>query len=149
MKAFFGLFAGTLFGAGLVVSGMAEPERVLAFLTLSGDWEPALAFVMGSALIVTAICYRLTMRREHPLFDASFHLPASTVIDIRLVLGSAIFGVGWGVAGYCPGPAIVGAMLMDLRALVFIGAFLGGLLLFELTLNRAGTSAVQSGSRGV
>ncbi|MGI9324291.1 MAG: DUF6691 family protein [Pseudomonadales bacterium] len=132
MKALFALLAGTLFGLGLAISGMANPSNVIAFLNLSPDWQPALMFVMGSALLVTFLGYRLLGQRHAPLFDERFHTPSNTHIDIRLLSGSALFGVGWGLSGYCPGPAIVGAWTLDERALMFLGAFLLGNLIFDL-----------------
>jgi uncharacterized membrane protein YedE/YeeE len=125
------LLAGVVFGFGLVLSGMTEPGNVIAFLNLAPGWSPALMVVMVAALVVTAIGYRLAGARSAPLFDADFHAPASTQIDRRLLVGAALFGLGWGIAGYCPGPAIVGAFTFDTRALLFIGAYVAGMLLFE------------------
>lgn len=136
------LLGGTIFGAGLVVSGMTNPDKVIAFLTLNTHWDPSLIFVMGSALIVAAGGYALTNRRAQPLFEAMFHAPIAKTIDRRLIGGSMLFGVGWAFSGYCPGPAIVGAFTLDARALVFFAAYLAGVGLFELTRARTATALV-------
>jgi uncharacterized membrane protein YedE/YeeE len=120
------LLGGIVFGLGLTVSGMTEPDNIIAFLRLGPGWNPALVLVMGSAFAVTAIGYALVQRRSGPLFESSFSLPKSTAIDVRLLGGAGLFGVGWGLAGYCPGPAIVGAFGLDPRAVVFFAAFLVG-----------------------
>ena len=106
MKLIFALFTGIVFGTGIAVSGMMNPAKVLNFFDVAGTWDPSLAFVMGGALVVTFLGYRLTWRRAAPLFGDRFQLPTSTAIDARLVGGSAIFGIGWGIAGFCPGAAI-------------------------------------------
>ena len=133
---FASLGAGTLFGLGLTISGMTDPDNVLAFLTLNADWDPALIFVMGSALMVTMAGYRmlgvLLRSRGRPLFDSRFHMPSNTDVDARLIGGATLFGLGWGLAGYCPGPALVGLMTLDPRALVFIAAYVGGVLAYEM-----------------
>ena len=126
-----GLIAGIIFGAGLVIAGMTDPAKVLAFLTLNANWDPALIFVLGGAVVVATVGYRLVGLRSTPLFDDDFHAPSSTVIDRRLIGGSAVFGLGWGIAGFCPGPALVGVMTLDPRAAVFLVAFVAGLLIYE------------------
>lgn len=120
------LLAGMLFGAGLLISGMADPQRVLAFLTLGPDWDPSLALVMAGALTITVPGFALMRRRERPLFTERFTAPTQNRIDRRLLIGAALFGLGWGWAGYCPGPAIVGAGLGHWSALVFAAAMLAG-----------------------
>ncbi len=132
MKVLSALLAGIVFGAGLVISGMTEPGNVIGFLNLAPGWSPALILVMGSALATAALGYRLAGRRLKPLFDEVFHVPTATVVDSRLVGGTVLFGVGWGIAGYCPGPAIVSAFALDFRALVFIAAYLVGTIVFEV-----------------
>lgn len=113
-------FAGALFGAGLLISGMTQPAKVLAFLDIAGNWDPSLAFVMGGAIAVYAVAFRsISTRREEPWFDSTFHVPAPTQIEWRLIAGAAIFGVGWGLAGLCPGPAIVSAA-SSVSALLFV-----------------------------
>ena len=131
MNNFAAIVGGFVFGFGLVISGMADPENVLAFLTLGEHWNPALIFVMGSAVTVTAIGYLLVRRLNSPLYATVFNIPANAKIDKQLIIGALVFGLGWGVSGYCPGPAIVAAFLLDARALVFGGAFLVGVFAFE------------------
>lgn len=106
MKLLYALITGLVFGVGIAVSGMMDPAKVLNFFDIAGTWDPSLAFVMGGALLVTFIGYRLVWRRDAPLFGGRFLVPTSTVIDGKLVGGSAIFGIGWGIAGFCPGAAI-------------------------------------------
>jgi uncharacterized membrane protein YedE/YeeE len=98
---------GALFAVGLAVSGMTHPTKVLAFLDFAGDWDPSLAFVMGSGVLVNLVVFRFVLRRPAPLLAPSFSLPTRTAIDARLLGGAAIFGVGWGLGGFCPGPALV------------------------------------------
>jgi uncharacterized membrane protein YedE/YeeE len=124
------VFAGLLFGLGLGVGGMTSPAKVLGFLDIAGAWDPSLAFVMVGAIGVHAILRLLVHRRERPLFAATFDVPPHTVIDRRIVVGSIVFGVGWGVAGYCPGPAIV-AMASGPGALVFVAAMAAGMAAFS------------------
>lgn len=106
MKILFALFTGLVFGAGIAISSMMDPAKVLNFFDIAGTWDLSLAFVMGGAVLVTFIGYRLVWRREKPLFDDRFQVPTSTVLDARLIGGSALFGIGWGIAGFCPGAAI-------------------------------------------
>lgn len=121
----FAAVAGLLFGAGLVISGMADPHKVLGFLTLAPGWDPALMFVMGGAVAVTLPGYWLLHRRGRPLFASGFS-PRVSGIDGRLIFGAAIFGLGWGLQGYCPGPAVVAAGQGQWPALLFIPAMLAG-----------------------
>ncbi len=123
--------AGLLFAAGLAVSGMAMPSKVLGFLDVAGDWDPSLAFVMGGAVLVYAPLFRLIVKR-HWLLAPSFELPLVKHIDRRLVLGSALFGVGWGVAGMCPGPALVVAGALVPGGIVFVLAMIAGASAFRL-----------------
>lgn len=106
MKLIFALLTGLVFGVGISISGMMNPAKVFNFFDIAGVWDPSLAFVMGGAVIVTFTGYKLVWRRNAPLFGGRFHIPTSGLIDARLVGGSAIFGVGWGIAGFCPGGAI-------------------------------------------
>jgi len=106
MKSLMALLAGLLFGVGLGMAGMTQPAVVLGFLDVGGAWNPRLLFVMAGAVPVTAIGYRLVWRARKPRYDSSFHVPAVQHIDARLVIGAALFGIGWGIAGYCPGPAL-------------------------------------------
>jgi uncharacterized membrane protein YedE/YeeE len=138
-----GLIAGGLFGAGLVLSGMANPTKVLAFLDLAaiaqGGWDPSLAFVMAGALIVTVPGFALLRRRAKPMAAERFHLPTARAIDRRLLVGSAIFGVGWGLAGICPGPAVTLLVLGGAHGWIFFAALLAGMFLFEKLSNRPET----------
>ena len=111
--------AGSLFGLGLLVSQMTNPAKVLAFLDVFGDWDPSLAFVMGGALLVTAVGYRFVLRREAPRFADGFRLPGRTDLDARLVGGAALFGMGWGLVGLCPGPALSSLSFGGMLAAVF------------------------------
>lgn len=121
------LAAGILFGIGLAISGMARPAKVLGFLDLAGDWDASLLFVMGAAIAVHLPTARWITRRPAPLLDVRFHLPTRKDIDLRLLLGAAVFGVGWGLAGFCPGPGLLGAASGALPALVFVAAMLIGM----------------------
>lgn len=120
MKVWMALLAGLLFGAGLSLGGMTQPAVVLGFLDLAGAWNPRLLFVMAGAVATTALGYRLVWRARRPWFDDAFKLPAASRVDPRLVLGAALFGIGWGLAGYCPGPALasIGAGLAPVVLLV-------------------------------
>jgi len=119
--------SGVLFAIGLVVSGMTKPENVIGFLDFAGDWNPSLAFVMGGAIPVFAVAYRISRRRPSPLLVPAFDLPTRTRVDGDLVSGAAIFGVGWGLVGLCPGPAVVGAGSGLVTSLVFVAAMLVGM----------------------
>ena len=132
MNALGALAVGLLFGVGLIVSGMSDPARVQGFLDLAGAWDPSLAFVMAGALLPASLAYRIARQRKVALLGEPMCLPAIGRIDRRLLAGSALFGVGWGLAGICPGPALVLAGTGSSPGLVFLGALLGGILLFEL-----------------
>jgi uncharacterized protein len=124
------LLAGMIFGIGIAVSGMGNPAKVLNFFDPFGTWDPSLAFVMGGALGTAAVGYRLIFgRRTAPLFDTHFHLPTGTAIDARLVGGSALFGVGWGIAGFCPGGAIPALGFAPWPTALFLVSMCGGILL--------------------
>ncbi len=136
MTAFAALLAGLVFGLGLIVSGMANPAKVLGFLDLGGRWDPSLAFVMAGAIAVGALGFALARKRTVSLLGAAMKLPTSQTIDRRLVLGSAVFGIGWGIAGFCPGPAVVALGMGETKALVFVVAMLVGMAVFELLERR-------------
>ena len=121
------LLSGTLFGAGLALGGMVDPARVRGFLDIFGDWDPTLAFVMGGAVIVMAIAWRIQARMAQPLIGATFALPDRTDLTPRLIGGAALFGVGWALGGYCPGPGLVSSATGSLPALVFVGTMLLGM----------------------
>jgi uncharacterized protein len=122
-----GLIAGLLFGIGLSVSEMINPAKVLNFLDIFGQWDASLAFVMAGAVVTTAIGYRLVFRRSRPLFEGKFMLPTRQDIDVKLVAGSALFGIGWGLGGYCPGPAIAGLAFGAVETLVFVASMAAGM----------------------
>ncbi|AWL06475.1 DUF6691 family protein [Massilia oculi] len=124
--------AGLVFGIGLLLGGMTDPAKVLGFLDLAGNWDPSLAFVMGGAVLVGLVAFRIAGRRERSLLGEAMRLPTATRIDRRLVLGSIAFGVGWGVAGFCPGPALASLATGGTRVLLFTGAMLAGMAVFEL-----------------
>ncbi|CAG9166551.1 YeeE/YedE family protein [Cupriavidus respiraculi] len=132
MSAFFALLAGLVFGIGLIVSGMANPAKVLAFLDLAGPWDPSLAFVMGGAILVGAVAFAVARRRTVSLLGWQIHLPTATQLDRRLVGGSLLFGIGWGIAGFCPGPALVALGMGEHKAIVFVLAMLAGMGVFEV-----------------
>jgi uncharacterized protein len=127
MPSVISLISGVLFGIGLVVSGMSNPAKVLNFLDVFGTWDPSLAFVMAGALIVTAIGYRLAWRQPKPVLADAFDLPVSQVIDARLLIGAATFGIGWGLSGFCPGPAVTSLALLAPGTLVFVPTMLIGM----------------------
>ena len=120
--------SGLIFGLGLVISGMINPAKVQNFLDVAGAWDPSLAFVMGSALVVTGICYRLIKAMGRPLFEARFQWPTASDIDPRLISGAALFGAGWGLAGFCPGPAISAAALGRSEVYIFLIAMVTAIL---------------------
>lgn len=124
--------SGALFGAGLAVGGMTDPTRVRGFLDLFGNWDPTLAFVMGGAVIVMAIAWRFQARMARPLFGERFALPDRSDLDGKLIAGSALFGVGWGIAGLCPGPAVTSLALSPSDALPFVAAMLVGMALHRV-----------------
>ncbi|EMT5435586.1 MULTISPECIES: DUF6691 family protein [Stenotrophomonas maltophilia group] len=123
--------AGALFGMGLALSGMTDARRVLGFLDITGDFDPALMWVLGSALLVSAVGQRWVLRRVQPWFSLHFQLPAARGVDARLLLGAALFGIGWGWAGYCPGPAIAGLAVASRESLWFVPAMLAGFWLHD------------------
>lgn len=129
MRPLLGFVAGLVFGVGLVVAGMSNPAKVLNFLDLAGTWDPSLAFVMGGALVTTFIGYRLAWMRDRPFAMPSFELPGKKEIDPVLITGSALFGIGWGIGGYCPGPAWTALPLLAPGTLVFVPALVIGLFL--------------------
>jgi uncharacterized protein len=123
------LASGLLFGLGLAMSGMTDPVRVLGFLDVSGAFDPSLLFVLGGAVVTTAVTFRFVLRQSRPLFDVRFRLSTSTTIDRPLLVGAAVFGVGWGLAGYCPGPALAGLGVLSREALWFVPSMLLGMAL--------------------
>jgi uncharacterized protein len=127
---------GLLFGVGLIVSGMTDPSKIIGFLDLAGAWDPSLAFVMAGAVLVGAAGFRLAERRPTSMLGGLRQLPGTRGIDARLILGSVMFGVGWGLAGFCPGPAVVAFGAGYDKAVVFVIAMLAGMVMYELTERR-------------
>ena len=134
MKLLYALVTGLVFGVGIALSGMMDPAKVLNFFDVAGTWDPSLAFVMGGALLVTFVGYRLVWRRDAPLFGGRFQVPTSTVIDRKLIGGSALFGVGWGIAGFCPGAAIPALGTGRWEVALFLVAVAGGFVLRRILL---------------
>lgn len=130
MQLFTALLAGLVFGSGLLLSGMANPAKVLGFLDLAGDWDPSLAFVMVGAIMIASVAFAAARRRRRSVLGDTMQLPTATAITPRLVAGSVAFGVGWGLAGFCPGPALVAAGAGYPKAWVFVGAMLAGMAAF-------------------
>lgn len=129
MRILIGLVTGLIFGLGLVISGMSDPAKVLNFLDFFGSWDPSLAFVLGGAVLVTFIGYRLVWVRGGPLSGGRFDLPTRSDLDPRLLAGAAIFGLGWGLGGFCPGPALTAIPLGAPGTLAFVPAMLAGMWL--------------------
>ncbi len=139
LRTFAALAAGLLFGVGLTTSQMVDPAKVLGFLDLSGDWDPSLAFVLGSAVGTAALGFRLVHRyRTAPLFAAAFDSPIARNIDRRLAWGAGLFGVGWGLVGLCPGPAFAALAIAPAQVVVFVAAMLVGMAGFEIFRSFAG-----------
>lgn len=142
-KLFLSLLSGLVFGLGLLVSGMSNPAKVLAFLDLAGAWDPSLALVMGGAIAVAMPAFWLAGRRQRAILGEPMQLPLARRIDRRLLLGSLAFGAGWGIAGFCPGPALVSLLAGQAKAWIFAAAMLAGMAIFEvLEWNRARRQAV-------
>lgn len=126
MQPLVSLVAGVVFGLGLAVAEMTNPLKVLDFLDLAGNWDPSLAFVMGGAVLVTLVAFRFVLRRPVPLYGERFHLPTLTQLDRKLLGGAALFGIGWGLAGYCPGPALATILSGNSETWLFVPAMLVG-----------------------
>lgn len=135
------LFAGLLFGFGLIVSGMANPEKVLGFLDITGLWDPSLAFVMGGAVLVGLFAFAIARKRALSFLGFNMKVPAHTHIDKRLIIGGLMFGAGWGIAGFCPGPGLVGLGAGEIKAVVFVASMVVGMGIFEMVERmRSGSS---------
>jgi uncharacterized protein len=130
------LIIGAVFGIGLAIAGMLNPSKVVGFLDVFGDWDPSLAFVMGGGVLVNAIGHRFVMKRKAPIQSAKISMPTSTNIDKPLVIGSLIFGVGWGLAGLCPGPVVASLLLNGKAMLPFFGLLITGLLVGQIVMRR-------------
>ena len=136
MRLLIAILCGVLFGAGMIISDMVNPARVLAFLDVTGDWDPALAFVMGGALIPSGIAYQIHRRMHAPVMAEEFNIPTRRVIDRPLIGGAILFGLGWGLVGLCPGPALAALTTASWQAAIFVVAMLGGMTLFRFTAGR-------------
>ncbi len=136
MKMLSIFIAGLLFGAGVTISGMVNPMKVLNFMDLPGLWDRSLIFVMGAGLLTTLVGYRLVLPRKAPLFDDTFHLPMSKAIDVKLVGGAALFGLGWGLSGFCPGPAVASVVFGNPESFYFVAAMAVAMVLTKFTLDR-------------
>ncbi|UGQ48774.1 YeeE/YedE family protein [Massilia endophytica] len=132
MQILMALLSGLLFGVGLIVSGMTDPAKVIGFLDIGGRWDPSLAFVMLGAIAAGFIGFRLARQREQSLLGEEMHLPTARRIDRRLILGAIVFGAGWGLAGFCPGPALASLLSAGIKPAIFTAAMLGGMAVFEL-----------------
>ena len=135
-RAIVALVCGLVFGAGLIISQMSNPAKVIGFLDVTGKWDPSLALVMAGAIAVFGVLYRLALRQGTPLLAPQFTLPEKDSLDPPLMVGALIFGVGWGLGGFCPGPAIVSAAFGDARVWVFLAAMIAGMLLYRIGLRR-------------
>ena len=135
-RAAIALVCGFVFGAGLIISQMTNPAKVIGFLDITDKWDPSLALVIGGAVAVFGVLYRLALRQAAPLFAPRFSLPEKENLEASLVVGALIFGVGWGLGGFCPGPAIVSAAFGDARVWAFVGAMIAGMLVYRVGLRR-------------
>ena len=141
MKFFFALLSGMIFGVGLILSGMNDPSKVIGFLDITGNWDPSLAFVLGGAVSVGLLVFPFATKRQQSLLGEVMHLPTATQIDRRLVLGSITFGVGWGLGGYCPGPALASLAYGGFKPLIFVISMLVGMGLIEMLEHRKAKTA--------
>ncbi len=132
MKAVVGLLSGIIFGVGLAVSGMVDRNKVLGFLDIAGQWDPSLMFVMAAALIVSVPGFYWVLKQPRPLLAEKFFLPIQKTIDKPLIIGGGIFGVGWGLYGYCPGPAVASLVYFNIDSLIFVFSMLSGIALVQL-----------------
>jgi len=135
-RAIVAFVCGLVFGAGLIISQMINPAKVIGFLDVTGKWDPSLALVMAGAVAVFGVLYRLALRQGTPLLAPQFTLPEKDSVDAPLMVGALVFGVGWGLGGFCPGPAIVSAAFGDARVWVFVAAIIAGMLLYRIGLRR-------------
>lgn len=136
MVAFIAFTSGLLFALGLGIAGMTQPGRVTAFLDFTGDWNGSLMFVMVGAILVYSVGYRLICRRSRPILDETFHIPGRKNIDRSLIWGAIVFGVGWGLAGFCPGPALASVATLGREPLIFVSALLFAMFVFEMAQRR-------------
>jgi len=134
---------GLIFGIGISISGMANPAKVLNFFDVAGNWDPSLIFVMGGALVVTFIGYRFVLRRTAPIVDATFHLPDNPHLDMRLLGGAAVFGIGWGITGFCPGGALPALGTGRFEVVAFVAALIAGIFAAKALMALTGTRAAR------
>ncbi len=147
MRLITAYFIGLVFGSGIALSGMINPAKVLNFFDVAGTWDPSLIFVMGGALLVTVIGYRLMLVREEPVLATRFQLPTSRAIDARLVVGSALFGLGWGIAGFCPGGALPALGTGRSDVFLFVAALIAGILVTRLSMKMTQRAAATPSSQ--
>lgn len=145
-KVLFALLVGLIFGAGISISGMINPTKVLNFFDIAGAWDPSLAFVMAGALLVTMIGYRIVLKRNTPVLAEQFHLPANRNLDTQLLAGAAIFGIGWGLSGFCPGGSIPALGLGQIEAVYFVLAMISGIGVTRLFLRRPASTSLKGAS---
>ncbi|MDD5411726.1 MAG: YeeE/YedE family protein [Methylobacter sp.] len=136
MLNFNAFLVGLLFGLGLIISGMTDPSKIIAFLDLAGAWDPSLAFVMGGAILVGAIAFSIAKKRQRSLLGAPMRLSSANELDKGLLIGSLVFGIGWGLSGFCPGPAVVSAAAGQPKALIFVASMLAGMALYSMIERR-------------
>jgi uncharacterized protein len=134
---------GLIFGIGISISGMANPAKVLNFFDVAGTWDPSLIFVMGGALVVTFVGYRFVLRRPGPIIDPTFHLPSNSRLDARLLGGSAVFGIGWGIAGFCPGGALPALGTGQIDVIAFVAALIAGIFVAKGMMAVSGARAAR------
>ncbi len=126
------LIVGFIFALGLGISGMTQPQKVIGFLDIFGNWDPSLMFVMAGAIIVHFVSFKLIRKRQSPLFSSEWHIPTKTEITPSLIIGSVLFGIGWGLAGLCPGPAVTSLASLETKSFVFVISMVLGMFLFKL-----------------
>ena len=143
-RTFVALLAGTLFGLGLAISRMMNPAKVVGFLDVAGDWDPTLAFVMGGALLITIPTFRVILNRPRPILADGFALPTKSALDARLIGGAALFGVGWGLSGFCPGPAVAALVTGLTPVFAFVAAMMAGMVLYSWIFERQDRSDVRA-----
>lgn len=143
-RVVFAAVIGLVFGTGIAISGMINPAKVLNFFDVAGTWDPSLAFVMAGALAVTAIGYRFVLKRERPVLDSQFHLPSKRTLDVPLIAGSAVFGIGWGVTGFCPGGAIPALGLGEPTAWAFVTSMAVGIAAARFARTALATRSTQT-----
>lgn len=140
--------SGVVFAIGLGLSGMTRPEKVIGFLDIAGDWDPTLAFVMGGAVLVSGLVFPWILRRRAPLLNARFELPTERTLTAELLVGSALFGVGWGLSGYCPGPALVSLVTGSGSVAIFVASMAIGLVLGRMRMTSSESRLQRSASTG-